>query len=176
MFQALYELTRENQISPDDVIIEYAGRESETFLQMADNYKMKDRCRDFGYITHQRVIELMGSADCTLVCSHNSEVDRGVVTGKVFELLSAEKIIVAIITGSRPNSELGQIVKECNAGIVYEQANGIEEYAKFKLELSSLVKQKKMNGQVRSNINRDIRDKYAYQNIAKQLEELFETI
>lgn len=142
---------------------------------MADDHNMKDRCRDFGYITHQRVIELMGSTDCTLVCSHNSEVDRGVVTGKVFELLSAEKTIVAIITGSLPNSELGQIIKECNAGIVYEQANGTEEYTQFKLKLFSLVKQKKMMGRIRSNIDRDMRDKYAYQNIAKQLEELFET-
>lgn len=95
--------------------------------------------------------------------------------GKVFELLSAEKTIVAIITGSLPNSELGQIIKECNAGIVYEQANGTEEYTQFKLKLFSLVKQKKMMGRIRSNIDRDMRDKYAYQNIAKQLEELFET-
>ena len=175
LFQALYELIQENYISSDDVIIEYAGRESETFLQMADDHKMKDRCRDLGYITHQRVIELMGTVDCTLVCSHNSEVDRGVVTGKIFELLSAEKVIIAIITGSLPNSELGQIIKECNAGIVYEQANGAGEYKQFKLKLLSLIKQKKLMGQIRSNINRGMRDKYTYQSIAKQLEKLFET-
>ena len=64
---------------------------------------------------------------------------------------------------------------KCNAGIVYEQANGTEEYTQFKLKLFSLVKQKKMMGRIRSNIDRDMRDKYAYQNIAKQLEELFET-
>lgn len=50
-----------------------------------------------------------------------------------------------------------------------------KEYTQFKLKLFSLVKQKKMMGRIRSNIDRDMRDKYAYQNIAKQLEELFET-
>ena len=68
-----------------------------TFLQMADDHNMKDRCRDFGYITHQRVIELMGSTDCTLVCSHNSEVDRGVVTGIQISVAIITYCLVAIV-------------------------------------------------------------------------------
>lgn len=169
LFRAVSELVNENAVDPNHVRFEYAGNEWPVFEQFADQYSMKDCCVNYGFVTRQKVMDIMSEIDCSVVATHNTATDQGVVTGKVFELLLVGKPIVTLVGGDLPNSELGRIVKECSAGVVYEEANAEADYYHLKQWLKEVYAQKQTEGKIASSLNKEARDRYNYQNIAKQL-------
>lgn len=174
MFQAFRELIDEKQINPEQIQVEYAGNDWIAMERFARNWQLEERCVNYGFITHERVLEIMEEVDCSIVSTQNTSKDQGVVTGKLFELLVAEKPIIAIVSGDVPNSELGTIVKECNAGVVYEEACAGSDYAKLKSWLQNAVYEKSEKGKLTATLNRFERENYSYKKIAHQLYELIE--
>ncbi len=172
LFCAISELIAERVMEPEKISVEYAGNEWPVMVSYAAKYGLESILTNYGFITRQRVMELMGEIDCSIVCTHNTSADHGVVTGKVFELLLAAKPIVAVITGELPDSELGRIVKECKAGAVYEQANGEADYVRLKQWLRDVYTQKQTQGKLSSGLDENARDRYNYRNIAHQLFEI----
>lgn len=169
MFRAISELAAEGKLDADKVSIEYAGNEWPVMLGFAESFGLGGICTNYGFVTRHRVMEIMSEIDCSIVCSHNTKGDKGVVTGKVFELLLVGKPIITVITGDEPDSELGAIVRDCNAGIVYEQANGETDYIAFKSWLKEKYDEKMCGGSVKSGLNVEEREKYFYGNIAHEL-------
>ena len=169
LFQAVSELSQEGILDPTRIRIEYAGNEWPILLSYAKKYDLEKICVNYGYIPRSRVLEIMGDIDCSIVCSHNTAADRGVVTGKVFELLLVGKPILTVVTGNLPSSELGQIVKECNAGLVYEEANSSADYPQLKQWLKSIYQEKISGGKLVPSINEAVRNRYSYESIAHQL-------
>lgn len=176
LFKAFSELIQEGKLKKNKVEFQYAGNEWPIFLQFAEKNGLEDNCINYGYITRHRVMEIMAEIDCSVVCTHNTKTDKGVVTGKVFELLLVGKPIIAIVGGDEANSELGKIVRQCNAGIVYEQAEEYRDYLKLKEWLFSKYTEKMEHGKVYSSLNEDEREKYTYKNIAHQLFGLIQDI
>lgn len=172
MFRALSELAEEGSIDASKVSVEYAGNEWPIMLGFAEKYGLESICTNYGFVTRTRVMEIMSEIDCSIVCSHNTAVDKGVVTGKVFELLLVGKPIIAVITGDEPKSELGSIVRDCNAGVVYEEATGDTDYPAFRQWLKEKYCEKMQNGAVETKLNTEEREKYSYENISRQLYEL----
>lgn len=169
LFRAISELIAEGSMDADKISVEYAGNEWPVMESYATKYGLESILTNYGFITRQRVMELMGEIDCSIVCTHNTAADHGVVTGKVFELLLAAKPIVAVITGDLPDSELGGIVKECKAGVVYEEANGEADYQALKQWLKEAYTQKQSGGRLVSTLDEAARDRYNYRNLANQL-------
>lgn len=174
LFRALSELALEGRIDKDKVLIEYAGREWDVLESFARKYGMESRCKNYGFITRQQVMEIMSRTDCTVVSTHNTQTDQGVVTGKIFELLMVGKPIIATVNGDLPDSELGQIVRKCEAGIVYEQAAHETDYPSLKQWLQDRYQEKMETGKLKSTLNEAEREKYSYKNIAHQLYKLME--
>lgn len=172
LFRAVSELSEEGEIDVLKVSIEYAGNEWPIMQCFAEKFGLESICTNYGFITRTHVMEIMSEIDCSIVCSHNTKLDKGVVTGKVFELLLVGKPIIAVITGDEPNSELGEIVRACNAGVVYEQATGNEDYSKLKQWLKEAYDEKMKNGAIDIKLNTEEREKYSYDNISRKLYEL----
>ena len=172
LFQAISELIAEGCMDADKISVEYAGNEWPVMESYAAKYGLESILTNYGFITRQRVMELMGEIDCSIVCTHNTVADHGVVTGKVFELLLAAKPIVAVITGDLPDSELGGIIKECKAGVVYEQANADADYQNLKQWLKEAYAQKQSGGKLVSTLDEAARDRYNYRSLAHQLFEI----
>lgn len=172
MFRAISELDKEGSIDASKVSVEYAGNEWPIMLGFAEKFGLEGICTNYGFVTRTRVMEIMSEIDCSVVCSHNTAIDKGVVTGKVFELLLVGKPIIAVITGDVPESELGAIVRDCSAGIVYEEATADADYPRFKQWLKDIYCEKMQNGRVEINLNTEEREKYSYANISHQLYEL----
>lgn len=173
LFKALSELSKAGEIDLANVRVEYAGNEWPVMLSFAQQYGLEEICVNYGYITRSRVMELMREIDCSIVCTYNTNQDQGVVTGKIFELLLVEKPILAVIVGNLPDSELGRIVRECDAGLVYEEANNAVDYPALKQWLKDCYCQKTSTGNLPLEINTDARDQYSYLNIAKRLYDIF---
>lgn len=176
LFRAISELIAEGYMDTERISVEYAGNEWPIMESYAAKFGLESILTNYGYITRQHVMELMGEIDCSIVCTHNTDTDHGVVTGKVFELLLAAKPIIAVITGDLPDSELGRIVKECSAGVVYEEANGESDYLQFKQWLKDAYAQKQSGGKLVSALKEEARERYNYRNIAHQLFEIMEKL
>lgn len=169
IFKAMSELAAEGYLDKEKILVEYAGREWHVLEAFTKKYGMESCCKNYGFITRQQVIEIMSRTDCTVVATHNTKTDQGVVTGKVFELLMAGKPIIAVVNGDLPDSELGKIVRECEAGIVYEQAAHETDYTALKQWLKERYQEKMASGKLKSTLNEAEREKYSYKNIAHQL-------
>lgn len=169
LFRALSELSAEGEIDISKVSIEYAGNEWLVMQGLAEKFDLLHCCTNYGFVTRTRVMEILSQVDCSAVCTHNTKTDKGVVTGKVFELLMMKKPIIAVVNGDEPNSELGKIVRQCNAGIVFEQCTEEEDYPALKQWLLSAYEQKMRTGRVQATLNETAREQYSYASIAKRL-------
>lgn len=176
LFRALADLSEEGKIDLQKIKVEYAGNEFPILQEFAGKYHLELLCVDYGYVPRHRVMEIMSDIDVTLVCTHNTQADKGVVTGKIFELLLVGKPILAVITGDLPDSELAGIVKACHAGFVYEEVCGDRDYSELKRWLLSLYEQKLSAGYVSSGIDTAAMEQYSYSNIAKKLYGIFEQL
>lgn len=176
LFKVCYELVNEGEVDKSKISFEYAGNEWPIFLGFAEKYGFESNCVNYGYVSRQRIMEIMSEIDCSVVCTHNTKIDKGVVTGKVFELLLVGKPIITVVGGDEPESEIGKIVRQCHAGIVYEQATDTEDYLELKQWLQKKYKEKKENGKISSTLNVQEREKYSYKTIAHQLYELMDNL
>lgn len=176
LFRAISELAEEGLIDPDYISLEYAGNEWPILQGFAERYHLLHICTNYGYITRHRVMELLNEIDCSLVCSNNTALDHGVVTGKVFELLLVNKPIIAVISGDLSNSELGAIVKDCGAGVVYEEATADTDYPRLKQWLLDIYREKNATGRIENKQNEEHKLQYSYENIAKRLCSLFDDV
>lgn len=176
LFRAISELVAQGAVDPDKISVEYAGNEWPIMLSFAERFGLEKLCTSYGYITRKRVMETMAQIDCSVVCTHNTQKDKGVVTGKIFELLLAGKPIIAIVGGDESNSELGKIVRQCGAGVVYEQANAKKDHENLKNWLKEKYDEKINKGSVVSELKISEREKYSYENIAHELYEIIEKV
>ena len=176
VFRAVSELSGEKLLDLNNLSLEYAGKEWPVFRKFAAKYGLESICSDYGFIPRSRVMEILSQIDCSMVCSNNTIKDRGVVTGKVFELLVVGKPIITIIAGDLAGSELANIIHDCNAGIVYEEANDSEDFKSLKDWLLSVYREKMNTGRVESHLIPEKRAVYSYDRIAECLCEVFNTV
>ena len=169
VFQAISELHREGLVEPERIRFEYAGNEWPVMRSFAEQYGLTGCCINHGFIPRSRVLELLGEADCTAVCTHNTKTDQGVVTGKVFELLLVGKPIVTVVNGDTAGSELGAIVRDCHAGPVYEQPTHDSDYPVLKQWLLDTYREKLETGAVAPVLDPGKRDAYSYEALSAQL-------
>ena len=172
VFRAISELHREGLVEPERIRFEYAGNEWPVMRSFAEQYGLTDCCINHGFIPRSRVLELLGEADCTAVCTHNTKTDQGVVTGKVFELLLVGKPIVTVVNGDTADSELAAIVRDCHAGPVYEQPTHDRDYPALKQWLLDTYREKLETDAVAPVLDPGKRDAYSYEALSGKLFEL----
>ena len=78
---------------------------------------------DKGFVTRAESLRLQQISDVCLVSSWNTDKDKGIMTGKVFEYFTNLKPIVAVINGNRPGSELAKVIHKVKGGVVVETAS-----------------------------------------------------
>lgn len=174
VFRAISELEQEGLLDHRTIRFEYAGNEWPVMRSFAEQYGLVDCCVNHGFIPRSRVLELLGEADCTAVCTHNTKTDQGVVTGKVFELLLIGKPIVTVVNGDEPASELGAIVRSCHAGPVYEQPDHDADYPALKQWLLDTCREKLTTGKVAPTLDPSGRDAYSYETLSGMLFDLID--
>lgn len=172
VFRAISELHREGLVEPERIRFEYAGNEWPVMRSFAEQYGLTECCINHGFIPRSRVLELLGEADCTAVCTHNTKTDQGVVTGKVFELLLVGKPIVTVVNGDTADSELAAIVRDCHAGPVYEQPTHDRDYPALKQWLLDTYREKLETLAVAPVLDPGKRDAYSYEALSGKLFEL----
>jgi glycosyltransferase involved in cell wall biosynthesis len=98
-----------------DVCVEFYGPALEKILILANQFGVLSIVKVFNPVAREESLILQREADALLFLESPSTPGReGILTGKLFEYLATRKPILAI--GVRPESLVGEIIVECDAG------------------------------------------------------------
>lgn len=170
-FKALSELITENKIDKSKLELHCVGWRSENFLVQAQEYNLDAVVR--GVVSKKDALSLQQSSQILLLASWNTSTRKGVLTGKLFEYMAAEKPVIALIEGDVPNSETKEIIERTQIGFCYERAT--DNFQELKDYIYSLYKEWIGSGRLCYNANVAEVEKYNYKNIAEQMLQLVET-
>lgn len=168
MFSALQALIGEGLIDASKVVIHYAGFDSKAFLSQAAAYQMEKSVVDHGLITAHEASVLQQTSDVFLIASWNRPDSQGILTGKFYEAIRAEKPILAVLTGDLPKSELYQLINAHHLGYCHEEAADKPE--DLKAHLLSLYNAKLSLGKLPYAPSQEAKTTFMYPNIVRQLE------
>lgn len=112
------------------------------------------------------------NSDMLVLSTWNEKGEEGVFPGKFLEYMLIGKPIVSVVDGNIPESEVKQVMTEGNFGVTYEAANSTEDFALLK-EYIKKQYDKVTNGEnVEFEPNKDVLDRYNYENIMQRIEDL----
>lgn len=172
IFKAISELCEEKAVDLDKIAFEYAGKEFATAFSQAKKYGVQSIVHDNGVLSRKNCLDLQMNSDMLVLSTWNEKGEEGVFPGKFLEYMLIGKPIVSVVDGNIPESEVKQVMTEGNFGVTYEAANSTEDFALLK-EYIKKQYDKVTNGEnVEFEPNKDVLDRYNYENIMQRIEDL----
>ena len=100
----------------DDVVARFIGDFRSTDREWADELELGDRLELHSYVSRRRALALQRDSEALLLLIPEAAGrGRGVISGKVFEYVAAERPILAVVP---PDGAAAELIEETNAGIV----------------------------------------------------------
>ncbi len=100
----------------EDVTVRFAGDLRAADREYAEQLGLGDRIELLGYVPRRRSLELQRDSEVLLLLIPDAAGrGRGVITGKIFEYLAAERPILAAVP---PDGAAAQLVRDTGAGVV----------------------------------------------------------
>ena len=170
-FKALRELINNEMVDQNKLLIEFAGSKSaeNIFISQAKQYEVDNLILSHGKVDRDEALAIQCRADVLLAPSYDYEKGNGgIITGKIFEYMTAEKPVIAVIVGDIQHSELADIVRRTNLGVAYEEAHDNIDYKKMYEYIYKIYLEKIENGHIEFCPNRDELKKYDYRYISRK--------
>jgi glycosyltransferase involved in cell wall biosynthesis len=111
----------------EDVVARFAGDFRAADRDYAESLGLGDRIELLGDVSRRRSLELQRDSEALLLLIPDSGGrGKGVLTGKIFEYLAAERTIIAAVP---PDGAAAQLVRDTNAGVVVssDDVEGLRE-------------------------------------------------
>src|SRR6202008_1089139 len=100
----------------EDVVVRFAGDVRDADREYAEALGLGARVELLGYVSRRRSLELQRDTEVLLLLIPDSGGrGKGVLTGKIFEYLAAERPILAVVPSE---GAAAQLVRDTGAGIV----------------------------------------------------------
>ena len=100
----------------DDVVVRFAGDFRAADREYAESLGLGDRIELLGDVSRRRSLELQRDSEVLLLLIPESGGrGKGVLTGKIFEYLAAERPILAVVP---PDGAAAELVRDTGAGVV----------------------------------------------------------
>ena len=170
-FKAIRELIDKGQIDQGKIQIEFAGTKSasDIFTSQASKFGVDSLITNHGKVSREVAMELQDNADVLLAPSYDYENGNGgVITGKIFEYMTAEKNVIAVIVGDIQHSELAEIVRKTNIGFAYEESHDETDYPQLCEYLCAVYQEKMETGNICYSPNRDELEKFDYRYLSNR--------
>jgi len=175
IFKAISELESEKLINISNIKISYAGNEYHILDNQASRYNLSSVLVNRGIISRRDSLRLQNNSDIIIVSTWNTENDKGIITGKIYEAFLTKRTILGVVNGTIPDSEFKKIINDVNAGFVIEESsisfrddyNGLKLFIKWaydKVIESHFLESSYYNNKL---------DYYKYSNITKRLISFF---
>mgnify|MGYP002629053601 FL=1 len=136
LFKVLSTLCLEDTDFKTDLKLNFIGDISQDVKQEIIKDGLLENSNFIGYVSHKEAIEYQKKAQVLLLLIPNVEKSEGILTGKLFEYLTAKRPILAM---GPETGDLSEILKNTNAGVVV----GFDNEAKLTSEIRNLYQQYK---------------------------------
>ncbi|HET8752582.1 MAG TPA: glycosyltransferase family 4 protein [Gaiellaceae bacterium] len=127
----------------DDVVARFAGDFRAADREYAESLGLGDRVELLGDVSRRRSLELQRDSEALLLLIPQSGGrGRGVVTGKIYEYLAAERPILAAVP---PDGAAAELVRDTGAGVVVD-SDDVEAMRQALLDLHRRWREGRLNG------------------------------
>ncbi len=145
LWKAIAELIRENKEFREDFELKLAGNTSIHILETLKEFKLEAYVNNLGYLSHNAALREQRSSQVLLLIEIDSEETAGIIPGKLFEYMAAERPILGI---GPDGADFAEIMKNTNSGIFckYDEKDTIkstlmgyyEKYRKDNLKMAAI--------------------------------------
>jgi len=152
-FEALSKLISANNLN--QLVFRFVGSVPQHIKEQLQELKIN--AEFIGHVKHQEAVKFMKQTNLLLLVIPDAPGAEGILTGKLFEYLGAKKRIIGI---GPSNGDAATILKECNAGVMFDRSdkNGL-----FKFLFEEIVNDN------RHQLNNEEVKKYTRKQLANQL-------
>lgn len=116
LWEVLAELIQENEAFANDFQLQFAGVISERIQRKIEEVGLNDHTTYFGYVSHQKALQLQRASQILLVIEIDAEKTKGIIAGKLFEYMAAERPIIGI---GPKDADIAKIIQETNTGTYF---------------------------------------------------------
>lgn len=126
LWKALRELIKEHSSFKDDFELKLIGKVSQEILDNLHEFKLSNHLNILGYVSHDEALIEQRKSQVLLLIEIDSYQTTGIIPGKLFEYMAAERPILAI---GPEGADYAQIIKETNTGkcFLYDEKDLIKE-------------------------------------------------
>ena len=168
LLSALKNLISNRTINPQDIEVRFYGRDDELLSKKIKEYGLSAVVKQYGIISRETSFEKQRESQVLLLLNWEDPQEKGVIPGKVFEYLAAQKPILA--TGGFGNDVIEALLNETNSGTY---CSTIED---IKNALKKYCSEYKLVGKVAYNGNLERINKYSYREMAKKFAEILDSL
>lgn len=136
LFKVLKTISENNVAFKNDVKLIFVGDISKDVKVSVHQNKLNDISEFNGYVSHSEAIEYQKKSQVLLLLIPNVKNSTGILTGKLFEYLTAKRPILAL---GPVNGDLSEILQNTNSGVVIEH----EDEERLSTEILRLYQQYK---------------------------------
>lgn len=175
IFKALKELSEGGLVDLNNVVFNYAGTDYMNLIKQSEPFGMTGVVVDCGLLSREDCLKLQFESDLLVLSTWNTKKEYGVFPGKLLEYMLIGKPIVTTVTGDVPDSEVANVIREGKLGVVYEQINHKKDFQMLKEYLKKQYDLKISGKNLIFNPDDEVLQRYNYDTIIKQIEELIES-
>ena len=127
LWKALAELISENEDFRNDFRLKLVGAVGEGVLESIKSAGLEASLELCGYVSHKRALEMQQASQLLLLIEIDSVETTGIIPGKLFEYMAANRPIVAV---GPANADIQKIITETNTGkfFGYSEKNEVKEF------------------------------------------------
>ena len=166
LFKVLSTLCAEDTDFKANLKLNFIGDISEDVKKEIINYNLLENTNFIGYVSHKEAIAYQRKAQVLLLLIPNVAKSGGILTGKLFEYLTAKRPILAM---GPETGDLSEILKNTSSGVVVD----FDNEAKLTSEIRNLYQQYK-TGDLQVN-SKNI-DEFHRKELTKSLSEIIKNL
>ena len=130
LWQALSEILQENEQFKSDFQLQLIGKVSSEIIDTIKEFQLDNYLNVLGYVSHNEALKYQRSSQVLLLIEIDSFETIGIIPGKLFEYMAAERPILAV---GPKQSDVEKIIKDTNAGKYFNYDN-LQEVKQYILE------------------------------------------
>ncbi|WP_281543034.1 glycosyltransferase family 4 protein [Maribacter aestuarii] len=145
LWKILGELIKENKSFNETLVLQFIGVLSDDVMTSIRHFGLEGHMKVIGYVSHEEAIKYQQKSQVLLLAEIDVEDTKGIIPGKLFEYMAAERPILGI---GPENWEVAKIVSETKTGAIFEHSahfqlknvllNWFEQYQQNQLAVSSV--------------------------------------
>lgn len=140
LWKALHEILQENEQFRSDFQLRLIGKVSSEIIDTIKEFQLDTYLNLLGYVSHTEALKYQRSSQVLLMIEIDSFETIGIIPGKLFEYMAAERPILAI---GPKESDVEKIIKDTNAGKYFNYDN-LEEVKQYILDCYTNYQQKQL--------------------------------